>query len=433
MADVLASLQAKCLALEEARDCLQSNYRFVNLPGIRLLIEWLEDNGHAGVAKEIGRHDKASQSEFATEKFNNLSDEEQDKARTCILKQLGEALEKAEKKMTEFIELEKAKAETEKARAAQAEEQNQASKAKYSCLIANANRYINLRARIYKLLDKINAFDCSIKYNETALEIVMWFMDIKDAWTMAGWIRETLRKYTLTPPLDSVVNETKVLLARTYSTAFVAGMSPSKAEDAMDADPGSSSLATTVVDAERVEYEYICDQAKAATLRMVPRDYHLFEKAELIKRELPDDAGVNRIVLSNDLHWGFDHDEISFSGELHKGWETTRDAETGRYPVHMKAHFISSVVAAGWAQFIRGAVYTPGTRVVEFMIYHRRPEEFLQYLMDRHWEQVARRPELGAVVQESQATVLVPGKVGNNDAEMDSYAESSVLFPDCQG
>eukprot|EP01059_Diplonema_ambulator_P025689 TRINITY_DN4277_c0_g2_i3.p2 TRINITY_DN4277_c0_g2~~TRINITY_DN4277_c0_g2_i3.p2 ORF type:complete len:216 (+),score=43.26 TRINITY_DN4277_c0_g2_i3:62-649(+) len=103
MADVLASLQAKCLALEEARDCLQSNYRFVNLPGIRLLIEWLEDNGHAGVAKEIGRHDKASQSEFATEKFNELSDEEQDEARTWILNKLEEALAEAKKEVERFV------------------------------------------------------------------------------------------------------------------------------------------------------------------------------------------------------------------------------------------------------------------------------------------------------------------------------------------
>eukprot|EP01059_Diplonema_ambulator_P001533 TRINITY_DN112_c0_g1_i14.p1 TRINITY_DN112_c0_g1~~TRINITY_DN112_c0_g1_i14.p1 ORF type:complete len:675 (+),score=31.61 TRINITY_DN112_c0_g1_i14:66-2027(+) len=97
MADVLASLQAKCLALEEAVTQVKE-FDTIAHASKGFFLDWLREHDRVTIADEITKPEVGNQLEIATTKFNELGDM-REKARTWILNKLEEALEKAEKKV----------------------------------------------------------------------------------------------------------------------------------------------------------------------------------------------------------------------------------------------------------------------------------------------------------------------------------------------
>eukprot|EP01059_Diplonema_ambulator_P019554 TRINITY_DN329_c0_g1_i3.p1 TRINITY_DN329_c0_g1~~TRINITY_DN329_c0_g1_i3.p1 ORF type:complete len:860 (+),score=109.25 TRINITY_DN329_c0_g1_i3:37-2580(+) len=96
MADMLASLQAKRQALEDAEAQLKESNKIVRA-SIGFFLDWLDDIDRADDAENIRNQDKDRQCDHATTTFRGLDTGGKKEARAWILKQLGEELAEAKK------------------------------------------------------------------------------------------------------------------------------------------------------------------------------------------------------------------------------------------------------------------------------------------------------------------------------------------------
>ncbi|KAJ9435191.1 hypothetical protein DIPPA_50233 [Diplonema papillatum] len=148
----------------------------------------------------------------------------------------------------------------------------------------------------------------------------------------------------------------------------------------------SQSSATTVVDDDQVRNEFVLGDTEGS---FVPQSCHILPAAQCTGARMKCGKDPNnRIILDGNLHKLYDQTEpeVSFYCEDADDAFDEHDPQSGtRKEVHLVAFFKSVQIAGTWFRIgFRRGTHETSSHTIHFIIYHKDPKAFVEYLHVRH-------------------------------------------------